>query len=489
VVPVVARDLREHLPLIDMVVRSAGGAFLDTDECASGVVGAVDDRLREIVIQALKIPLAGGERLQVGIVERAGRVQATIDGQTGEHASQGLRTVFGIAASLFANRLRGIPFAVVTYDETELDDDLAVAVWELFTQQLRGVQIASIQTLVVLVEAPSVDFDRHCARGSPLAFRLGTQGVERRKSWDTNCAEIDRQKPREDGLMVVFLGAGFSASSKLPLGDTLRDAALGRLFPRATSAPISRLIDMFYRYVSDNERWLPLEQGYPPGDLARSLTLERVLREEIHRHSMELSPTLAYLRERNEQALARPGPAVRALRRLMARRRQLVVVTVNFDTLVETGSNARVFATPEEFGDCPAYLIQYHEQGGEVPVLKLHGTLEKPETIVATVDAIAQGLSATKTTALQTLVNLGRPLPWVYVGYSMRDRDLESVLALPTFYEGLDESWVDPFPAATARSFTAAHRAIRPDEPGFWQRSITETADAFFEELAAVWGA
>src|SRR5205085_176826 len=123
------------------------------------------------------------------------------------------------------------------------------------------------------------------------------------------------------------------------------------------------------------------------------------------------------------------------------------------------------------------------KSGGPIPVLKLHGTIERPDTIVATVDQTLRGLSPAKTSALQALGGLRKTLPWVYVGYSMRDLDLESVLALPMFYRNLDERWVSPFTVPTARQFTERHRVYGNDSLDFWQRSITQTADVFCEEL------
>jgi hypothetical protein len=264
------------------------------------------------------------------------------------------------------------------------------------------------------------------------------------------------------------------------------------MFPAIASREIPELNDAFRNYVDAHDRWVVMSENEQPRDeFARLLTLERVLREEVFTHGLPASPTLSRFRRLNDAALRRPGRAVRALSDMMTRQRNLVVVTVNFDQLVETIGSAKVFASDEDFKRCPTYLRQYHQSGGPIPVLKLHGTIERPQTIVATVDATIPGLSAPKTQALQTLVNLDKscncPVPWNYVGCSMRDPDLESLLAQPAFYQRVDERWVSPFTVTTALQFTERHRVYSRDQPNFWHRSITQTADVFLEELAWAW--
>jgi hypothetical protein len=177
----------------------------------------------------------------------------------------------------------------------------------------------------------------------------------------------------------------------------------------------------------------------------------------------------------------------------MAQQRHLIVVTVNFDQLVEqcVPGQAQVLASDQDFRKCTAYINRYLRDGGPIPVLKVHGTIDRPETIVATVDATAEGLSPAKTQALRSLTSragtCNRRLPWIYIGCSMRDPDLEGLLGQQDFYQRLDEYWVSPFTVATARQFTEKHRVYR-DQPDFWHRSITETADVFMEELARAWG-
>jgi SIR2-like domain len=498
ILPVLVEDLGGHGSLVETIVRHAGGVFLDAKKCSDGVAAftppdrvndSIDPVLHAVVAREFDIPIAGGERLRLDIVERGGIVRATVGGVGPAGISAGLATMCGVVASLFSAELQESTLAVIKYDESELDADLAWAIWHFFTHQLGGIRVGRLNTLVVLVEATGVTYARHCGRGSSLEYRLGQHGLERRKNWQADVADIQRLRPEGDRPVVLFLGAGFSASSRLPLGDDLRNTALRTMFPDMASRPLPELIHIFRGYVESHNRWLSPSEGRVSRDeFARSLTLERVLREELFHRGAGVSPTLLTMRDLNAKAIDRPGRAAEALGRLMSRQRSLVIVTVNFDQLIETTGPARVFASNDEFMECAAYLSDFHRNGGKIPVLKLHGTLEQPSTIVATVDQTLSGLSPVKTEALWALAGLGPRLPWVYVGYSMRDPDLDSVLALPGLYTKLDEHWVSPFTVLTAQRFTERHRIYNSGEPDFWQRSITVTADVFFEELERAWG-
>jgi SIR2-like domain len=494
IIPVIMRGVCEHQRLIETAIADAGGVFLDAKLHPEGVVGKIDPRLWSAICPEFTILRSGGKKQMINLVEHQGRVYATIDGNRIGSDGHGLATLCGLATCFCDQRLQEARLAVITYSELDLDADTAGAAWRVFTRQLVNTWVARVQLLVVLVEASEVKYDLHCARGSSLAYRLGWDGLERRKNWDADIAAINRLPPDDDPGLVLFLGAGFSASSGLPLGDVLRDEALRIMFPPRASRPLPDLIDAFHNYVSANDRWtVKSEREKTRDEFTRTLTLERVLREELFMHDASNSPTLRHFRELNARALTRPGRAVRALKYIMTQQRHLIVVTVNFDQLVEqcVPEQAQVFASDQDFRKCGAYINRYLRDGGPVPVLKVHGTIDRLETIVATVDATAEGLSPAKTQALRSLTSRARTcsrrLPWIYIGCSMRDPDLEGLLGQQDFYQRLDEYWVSPFTVATARQFTEKHRVYR-DQPDFWHRSITETADVFMEELAQAWG-
>jgi hypothetical protein len=464
--------------------------MLSATDMVEGVPGTLRQDLKTVVTTALNVPRFGGSNIGLDLEQDDQVVRATVGGSpSGSDYSAGLRILLGLAAAPFDDRLARSPFAVITYAESALDDDLASAVWRLFTRLLGNGLLGNVRTLVILLEASRVNYGLHCSAGSSLWARISANGFEIRKEWESDQAQIGLLRRFEDELVVFFLGAGFSASSRLPLGDGLRDEALALLMNSSDS--YDEVARRFYEFLRVENRLLPSETTMALSDFVTSLTLERVLREEVFRFGAPRSPTLLGFRDKNNEAIPSPGRSVSALERLIQRQSKIVLVTVNFDTLIESTQrqNIEIFASDDDFKRCPEYLRQYREHGGRVPLLKLHGTIDDLDTIVATVDQVSRGLAVPKAEALREIVRLNgeSPTGWIYVGYSMRDPDITNLLSLREFGQRLDEAWVSPFIIPTAQRFAERSRIYEASDPDFWQRSITETADVFFEELESVW--
>lgn len=232
-------------------------------------------------------------------------------------------------------------------------------------------------------------------------------------------------------------------------------------------------------------------------NFSRGLTLERVLfleQQSVAGHNY--GPTMLAFVEQHAIALERPGQAIRAVQKMLALQRRLVIVTVNVDELIEQDHNdaLQVFASEDEFVECADHLVDYLANGGRVPLLKVHGTVSRPETVVVSVDRVARGLTAGQEEALDALRGTTDALrTWIYVGSSMRDRDLIQVLGLPRFARELEEWWVTPFAIPTIDQFINEHRTQ------LWRdasrratstdRTITETADVFLDEFSRLWTA
>lgn len=498
VVPVLVDDLAVHSPLVESALRHAGAAFLPTSRPDEPMQHRYRGDLASLVRTVIVLPRPGagqavaevselGDGISVDVLEKGAKVA---------EETPGLQALVDTLGLLFAVELDSVDMAVIAYDEDAMDLDVRRVLWELFTQHLPGWPLGRLRTLLVLVGTSRVEPDRHCQRGPAVSaqYRVLGRRCEARKVWSADVNEVRQLAERETSCHVLFLGAGFSASSKLPLGNELRDLALSRLVGTGKEPP-EVLAGFFYTYVEQNGQLLGQEAAMSRQQFVAALTLERVLREELRRHSPETSPTLEYFRRRNAEAVQAMGPSPRHLRHVIQSGRRLVIVTVNFDTLIEhENGDVRVFADDTQFEGCVAYLDEYLEHGGSVPVLKLHGTIEDPQTIIATVDRTAMGLPETRVDALTRLIDAARPIPWTYVGYSMRDLDLSPVLQRTSFAQGTEEAWVSPFPAATAESFADEHRKAhwapwvgRAERRNYRERLISETSDIFFELLADHW--
>ena len=487
---VVIDDYDGHSEVFRAVARSFGATLVVASDNAEGVRGHIDDIVKERVEGLLVVPRAGGGRSRVTLHEDGGIIQAAIDG-TIEVTSTAQREVAGIACALSSAQLQGTETVFLVYNEDILDDEWASAALRLF-RDIDGTYFAGIGQLFLIIERSAGDaLDHHLESEPSVRFLVHSSGLARRKPKRVNTAEIGHivQRAARDGL-VIFLGAGFSRSSGLPLGDALRDEALGG-FLGMSGVGITELAPAFHEYLRANDRLLEVEAALPLDELCRRITLERVLREELWRSGASGSPTLRHFEELNEKALRSRGASIRYIHELMAAIPGLVIVTVNFDTLVESGDvDVHRILSDEDFKSGPEYLEAYAaESRRSIPLLKLHGSIEARETIVATVDQTAQGLSTAKERCIRAILNDNSNVPWVYIGYSMRDPDAWSILQSRSFVKSVEEYWVSPFADANVRSWCSLHRQFGQESPTYWHRCITLTADKFLEELLSAWSA
>ncbi|MGA3057411.1 MAG: SIR2 family protein [Candidatus Limnocylindrales bacterium] len=491
VVPILVDDLAADLPLIESIVKHAGGFVIDP-------TAAPDLEFRPVLAAAVETELhmlrPGGHEASV-VVETGPPVaiRLLLDGVTMPMPTSAFSLLGTTVGFLFSKQLAASRVAVLAYSEATLDIDGRRAIWRLVTHHLDGLAVGDLDTLLVLIGITDVDPDRHLQAGpaASVRYRIRAGNCEKRKKWTAD-ADAIRQVSLEDGIHVLFLGAGFSFSSGLPLGNELRDHALRRLVGTGLE-DAQELAQRFHTLVEQNGRLLPEEQDQAAAEFAAQLTLERVLLEEFRLHGHDKSPTLQYLRTQDERAVRRKGLAARKLTEIINSRRKIVILTVNFDRLIEFDNDAavRVFARDDDWVACADYLSRYRAEALPVPVLKLHGSIDQLDSIVATVDRTSLGLAKERADLLRSLLDSSTPTSWTYIGYSMRDLDLGPVLALSEFARDAKERWVSPFPQATVEEFANRYRRRHwetgPAQLGYSERVITETADTFLDQLSALW--
>jgi len=488
VITLVAPDLVRdpNLPLLAGITLHSEGLFLRASDLWAGVSDRGDTELERVMTA-----LGGGDLIE--LTKKDGRVWARHPNGPDPENNEAARTFLGLVNALLDARLLAetSELTVVVYDEGELDNDRRRAAWELVTAQLRGMQLGRVRTLIVLVAAARIDYPRHCARSQGVRYAIDQGELLVRRQWQDNAADIGRLANTTDPV-VLFLGAGASASSDMPVGDTMRDSAIRRLLDLDDAA--EGLAERFYEYSRGIERLLPGEAAMSIAEFSRGLTLERVLfLEQLGTPGNNYGPTMSDFVAQHDAALARRGASIRAIQGMVPAQKRLVLLTVNFDELVENGQDGlELFVTDDEFGGCAEYLRDYLANGGRVPLLKFHGTVSRPESVVVSVDRVARGVTDAQVSAVDVLLGINdAPRTWFYIGASMRDRDLSQLLGLSRYANGLDEWWVAPFRIPTVDQFIADHRtepwrnADRRSSP--IERTITETADVFLEEFARLW--
>jgi len=234
------------------------------------------------------------------------------------------------------------------------------------------------------------------------------------------------------------------------------------------------------------------EQQLTKEEFVSRLTLERVVRAE--RRMAPNLPTLKEFRQHHDTVLGAPGGAVLDLAKILRYAAgKVILVEVNLDLLVEThaGVPLRVFASDLDFARAAQYVRGYLAgEEATIPLLKMHGTITDLETCVVSEEQTEQGVGAGKLEVLRELLGTNEePRLWIYVGVSMRDRDLLRVLKGEEFAHQLDERWVCPYFEETIADYARERDPFwkKTPRPRIEDRLITETADAFFSALSSVW--
>jgi hypothetical protein len=496
VIPLIVEDLSRVDPVFEALTKVWGGVLLNAedDDLEGPVAITVDLVRRTAVLEVLGDPSLGERRIALsdGVVGSDGVADLTFAalGDPGER-SPGQRTMLGLTKALLHSSLDQHDLAIITYNETLLDLDFKRLMWDLAVKQFEWMSSSQLKTLIFVSEG-WVDVDRHCRTGRGFRFALQGGRLLRRygesdlKAWAGSIV-------RATGPLVLFLGAGFSQSSNFPLGNSLRDSAIRRLLGLGLGRGIgsTELAQRFHDWVSEKDGWLTGSESRLSGQqYAESLSLEQVMRIERRQFPAEdVLPTLRDFTIHHDRVINAPGSAPRSLGALLPLlQRKVVLLTVNFDRLVETTAQVplRIFSSPDEFVEAADYIGNY--LGGretDVPLLKLHGTIDVPQTCVISAEQTEVGPDAGKVAALRALLNERSRVDWFYVGASMRDKDLLQVQRDADFSRGSEEHWVSPYLVETVESYATDKQAYwrERENRGVGDRIVTETADAFFEAL------
>lgn len=498
VVPVIVDDLQTARPILRALSELLEGQLFDTGDSTQselhGPVPGTSDPVRRAAVEAALVVPTGRRVVVTDLPD--GLVEAVLENPSiAADPSAGELTLLALARAATHQDLDHHQFAIIAYEEGPIDLPFRRAVWQLTMAHFSAMGSSSLKTLVVVAES-AIDIELHCQTDHGFKFAIEGERLLRRQRRD-NLTAVTARIARHPHPFVIFLGAGFAASSRLPLGDSVRDGAIRRLLgvPEEESPTSVELASRFHGWLSEKPGWLSESEIEMPEDqFIRQLTLERVITAEKRIYT-DL-PTLQEFREHHDDVIEAPGSAVLDLMRVLEiAAGRVIIVEVNFDLLVETHTDVplNVYASEDEFNGAADYVAQYlagDEQA--IPVLKLHGTISAVETCVVSQEQTEQGVGAGKLGALRRLITPNdEPRLWIYVGVSMRDRDVVRVLEGEDFARGLDEIWVSPFLVSTVADFGGKRVPHWKDKPlrSIQDRLVTETADAFFANLRSAFEA
>ncbi|MCU1470052.1 MAG: hypothetical protein JWQ39_1201 [Glaciihabitans sp.] len=469
---------------------------LTTD--APGIIGWVNGMASQFNAQ---YPDAN---LQLSLVGTRAEITGTSLYESANAAQRGFREVLTAVCS---DSLRSSELAMLLFAQDAMEDDLLAILWPGLMQLPNLLGSGNSSTLAVVAGDGQINFGIHCIGDPSLRFRISDYGIAFRHSRAQSRAPIEalgRQADTDQRMITLFLGAGASTSTGLPTGNELRNQALATI--TSTVVDEGTFSTVATEWFAQLESTGALSTGELEAGIkafVRDLTLERVLQQEQFDEKQTNSATLRRFAITHANAIAalkvELAGRTDALETITASQKRLVLVTVNFDQVIETrcGSNVRPFITEADMLLFPDYLKDYLSNGGQVPLLKLHGDIGMPETIVANLQQTAAGLSVARDRALNSVIDTMHEMPvhpWWYLGYSMRDRDLEQAWTAPRM-SNFNEHWIAPFLDPTVEEFINERRlknwqdAGRPEMP--FQRLISLTAeefyDAFIELVVSRW--
>ncbi|MCU1396485.1 MAG: hypothetical protein JWM34_4913 [Ilumatobacteraceae bacterium] len=510
IVTVLLSERERFSRLLGELFRTAEGVLIDATECGRGVRTAGDVRARtpelaECVEELLcKYNVADPAAGLVLVTEDG---SAHIDGATSyDAANTAQRAVRELSSAVLSEDLVSADLTGLIWADDSLDDSTSAMVWAMLVKVQTLLVPRPGSLLVLFAGDAALRPSLHCAGPAGVQYVVSSTGLARRKSYEANIAcvrELTRFDVDAAPLVVMFLGAGASVVDGLPTGNELRNVALARQVqvPRVDSHNYEQAAAAFFERLRIQEQLRPGEGEAGVSAFSERLTLERVLQTEQAEEHRRDSSTIEFFRGEHESIMSTIAPRQAAgeladdpLVRLLGAQRRLVLVTVNFDRIIETKAPGlvRPFVSEVEFGQFEEYVTRYRQSGGPIPLLKLHGDIGVPNSIVANVDDTEAGLSVARLAALQwlvTVVGAQRIAPWWYVGYSMRDLDLEHVWANQAFADGVAERWVSPFVDPSVRRFIDRHRLRRWASQGNAnytadERSVALTAADCFAGIA-----
>lgn len=479
VIPVVHDNFESDERLVMEAFRRADGHLFILDPAEKRWDGNPSEGLIAVLKAATE---AAGVELE--ITNSGGAVSVGSNADLEGSDSNNL-LLAGIARLLSAD-IGEFPLVGVAYEAGSLDVLRKPLLWELLVAQAPNHLPGAISTFVP-IEAGPVDYMRHCG-GVPSVRFAAVGGDARKRSLESGYmdAKIQKSVPDLDCPLVLFLGAGASASARIPVGDAVRDAAIRRLI-QSSAAEVA---EDFRVWVRENDRLLGDEAGLTTEQFAARLTLERVLREEFKEleergKDRSESETVQELRAACDAALEREPPGRKALRSILATHPRVVIVTVNFDRQIEDGLAAEhhVYASQAEFADAVDHVKSRCSGESEaVPILKVHGTVERPETLVADVDDTEMGLPQTVRESLEAIfAGATEPINWMWIGCSMRDIDITQWMRGKK-QEDIFDLWIDALPGRTIKQFIASCRIEISDS--IPKHVISELPDVFLPRLA-----
>ncbi len=275
---------------------------------------------------------------------------------------------------------------------------------------------------------------------------------------ENNIRFLASQLELKDQKVVFFLGAGVSYTSGLPLGNTLRDLLLMKLYPDYPS----------FKQAEEFRKSFYLD--YPE---QHEVTLEMVLQQLGQRLGCQgiIDFLVPFFNNIKEPTLSHQLIASLAKKKFIS-----LVLTTNFDNLLEEALQ-REEIDFKVISDRDAYAL--NQKGNVFTIWKLHGDLKQPQSLCVTQKDVIQ-FPVEKRNALYKIF---QNYSIVFLGYSMRDPDVKEVInEVPVKEKKYGFFWIDPIPLLEIINNNLDIRDII-SKFNISQNYIKMTSDEFFNEI------
>ncbi len=203
----------------------------------------------------------------------------------------------------------------------------------------------------------------------------------------------------------LFLGAGASRSSGVPLAEELADFAFEELF-----RDDGNIVDSKEPPTTTKQRvrdWVKLQRWYDKDHARYSLAMEHAL----------LAPGVRAAFLRKQMQAARPSPGYGRLAQLLESRVFDTIYTTNFDDLVFRASAAVLTESLVQVASLAQYSRQNPSPQKPPRLLRLHGDYYHGDILNTEGE-----LEETPTVRFETVHRLSCPQGIIVIGYGGRDR-------------------------------------------------------------------
>lgn len=211
---------------------------------------------------------------------------------------------------------------------------------------------------------------------------------------------------------ALFLGAGISVNppSYLPLSKSIKEHFLDILF-----ADLSHFIKITkYDYLALKNK-------------LEDIMLEAFLEIIINHSANSLNQIFNIFNN------ALPNELHYGFVMMLKKRICSAIITTNFDMLMES-ANQKIEEMNMDLTKIKIYFDKFPKSKLDIPaIFKLHGSINKQETIQVILSQVGLGLDLSKRNILSTYGDIA---PFVFIGYSDRDKDITPAL------KSLKNQWI-----------------------------------------------